>query len=42
MANINAAAEEARSAVSSINRSATNLERPLNDFAATVLPHLQT
>lgn len=42
VANINAAAEEARSAVASINRSATNLERPLNDFASTGLPQLQT
>ncbi|GAA0652913.1 MlaD family protein [Brevundimonas lenta] len=42
VANINAASEEARAAVASINRSANNLERPLGDFAATGLPQLQT
>ncbi|MGV8929023.1 MAG: MlaD family protein [Brevundimonas sp.] len=41
VANINAAAEEARSAVSSINRTATNVEGPLNEFATTGLPQLQ-
>lgn len=41
VANINQATEEARAAVSSINRSATSLERPLGDFAATGLPQLQ-
>jgi phospholipid/cholesterol/gamma-HCH transport system substrate-binding protein len=41
VANVNAAAEEARSAVASINRSATSLERPLGDFATTGLPQLQ-
>ena len=41
MANINSAAEEAQQAVASINRSATSLERPLGDFAATGLPQLQ-
>jgi phospholipid/cholesterol/gamma-HCH transport system substrate-binding protein len=42
VANINAASEEARAAVASINRSANNLERPLGDFASTGLPQLQT
>lgn len=41
VANINAAAEEARAAVSSINRTATNVEAPLNEFATTGLPQLQ-
>lgn len=41
VANINAAAEEARAAVASINRSATNVEGPLNEFATTNLPQLQ-
>lgn len=41
VANINAAAEEARSAVSSINRTATSVEGPLNEFATTGLPQLQ-
>ena len=41
VANINAAAEEARAAVSSINRSATNVEGPLNEFSTTGLPQLQ-
>ena len=41
VANVNAAAEEAREAVASINRSATSLERPLGDFATTGLPQLQ-
>ncbi|TPW05666.1 MAG: hypothetical protein FD125_622 [bacterium] len=41
VANINAAAEEARAAVASINRSATNVETPLNEFATTGLPQLQ-
>lgn len=41
VANVNAAAEEARAAVASINRSATSLERPLGDFATTGLPQLQ-
>ena len=39
--NVNSAAEEAREAVASINRSATSLERPLGDFATTGLPQLQ-
>ena len=41
VANINAAAEEARAAVASINRTATNVEGPLNEFATTGLPQLQ-
>ncbi len=41
VANINAAAEEARAAVSSVNRTATNVEGPLNEFATTGLPQLQ-
>ena len=41
VANINAAAEEARAAVASINRTATNVEAPLNEFATTGLPQLQ-
>jgi phospholipid/cholesterol/gamma-HCH transport system substrate-binding protein len=41
VSNINAAAEEARAAVASINRSATNVEAPLNEFATTGLPQLQ-
>ena len=41
VANINAAAEEARAAVASINRSATNVEGPLNEFATSGLPQLQ-
>ncbi|RZJ97582.1 MAG: MCE family protein [Brevundimonas sp.] len=41
VANVNSAAEEAREAVASINRSATSLERPLGDFATTGLPQLQ-
>lgn len=41
VANVNAAAEEAREAVASINRSATSLEQPLGDFATTGLPQLQ-
>jgi len=41
VANINAAAEEARAAVSSINRTATKVEGPLNEFATTGLPQLQ-
>jgi len=41
VANVNKAAEEAREAVASINRSATSLERPLGDFATTGLPQLQ-
>ncbi len=41
VANISAAAEEARAAVASINRSATNVEAPLNEFATTGLPQLQ-
>lgn len=40
IAKVNQAAEEARLAVASINRSATNLERPLGDFATTGLPQL--
>ncbi len=41
VANINAAAEEARAAVASINRTATNVEGPMNEFATTGLPQLQ-
>jgi phospholipid/cholesterol/gamma-HCH transport system substrate-binding protein len=41
VANINAAAEEARAAVSSINRTATNVEGPINEFATTGMPQLQ-
>ncbi|GAA0621009.1 MlaD family protein [Brevundimonas kwangchunensis] len=41
IAKVNQAAEEARQAVASINRSATSLERPLGDFATTGLPQLQ-
>jgi phospholipid/cholesterol/gamma-HCH transport system substrate-binding protein len=41
VAKVNQAAEEARLAVASINRSATSLERPLGDFATTGLPQLQ-
>jgi len=40
IAKVNQAAEEARLAVASINRSATSLERPLGDFATTGLPQL--
>ncbi|MBL0969373.1 MAG: MCE family protein [Brevundimonas sp.] len=40
IAKVNQAAEEARQAVASINRSATSLERPLGDFATTGLPQL--
>ena len=36
-----AAASDARSAIASINRSATNLEEPISDFASTGLPQLQ-
>ena len=41
VANINAAAEEARAAVASINRTATNVEGPLNEFVTTGLPQMQ-
>lgn len=41
VANIGKAAEEARAAVASINRTATNVEGPLNEFATTGLPQLQ-
>jgi len=41
VANINAAAAEARTAISSINRTATGLEAPLNDFATNGLPQLE-
>ncbi|RYG15017.1 MAG: MCE family protein [Caulobacteraceae bacterium] len=41
IAKVNQAAEEARLAVASINRSATSLEQPLVDFATTGLPQLQ-
>ncbi|MDQ8028037.1 MAG: MlaD family protein [Brevundimonas sp.] len=41
IAKVNQAAEEARLAVGSINRSATSLERPLGDFATNGLPQLQ-
>ena len=41
VANINAAAEEARAAVASIKRTATKVEGPLNEFATTGLPQLQ-
>jgi len=41
VANINAAAEEARATVATISRTATNVEGPLNEFATTGLPQLQ-
>jgi len=41
VANINAAAEEARTAVASINRIATGAEGPVNDFVTTGLPQMQ-
>jgi phospholipid/cholesterol/gamma-HCH transport system substrate-binding protein len=41
VANINAAAEEARAAVAAINRTTTNVEGPLHEFATTGLPQLQ-
>lgn len=41
VANINAAAEEARAAIASVNRSATGLEQPLGDFARNGLPQLE-
>jgi len=41
VANINAAAEEARAAVASINRTATGAEGPINEFVTTGLPQLQ-
>lgn len=41
VANINKAAEQAAQAAESINRTATGLEGPVNDFATTGLPQLQ-
>ena len=41
VANINAAAEEARTAVSTINRIATGAEGPVNEFVTTGLPQMQ-
>lgn len=41
VANINAAAEEARTAVASINRIATGAEGPVNEFVTTGLPQMQ-
>ena len=41
MSNINAAAEEAREAVASINRIATGAEGPVNEFVTTGLPQMQ-
>lgn len=41
VANINAAAEDARAAIASVNRSATGLEQPLGDFARNGLPQLE-
>ncbi|WP_420470676.1 MlaD family protein [Brevundimonas sp. FT23042] len=41
VANVNSAAEEAKAAAASINRSATNIEQPLAEFAASGLPQLQ-
>ena len=41
VANINAAAEEAREAVASINRIATGAEGPVNEFVTTGLPQMQ-
>lgn len=40
IANINAAAAEAREAIASINRTATGLERPLGDLATNGMPQL--
>lgn len=41
VANINAAAEDARTAIASVNRTATGLEQPLGDFARNGLPQLE-
>ncbi|WP_298745006.1 MlaD family protein [uncultured Brevundimonas sp.] len=41
VANINAAAEEARTAVAAINRIATGAEGPVNEFVTTGLPQMQ-
>ena len=41
VANINGAAEDARTAIASINRTATGLEQPLGDFARNGLPQLE-
>lgn len=41
VSNINAAAEEARTAVASINRIATGAEGPVNEFVTTGLPQMQ-
>ena len=40
VANINAATNDARTAIASVNRTATALERPVGDFADTGLPQL--
>jgi phospholipid/cholesterol/gamma-HCH transport system substrate-binding protein len=42
VAEISTAATEARQAIQTINRTASGLERPLNDFATTGLPQLTT
>ena len=41
VANVNAAAEEARAAVAAINRIATGAEGPVNEFVTTGLPQMQ-
>lgn len=41
VSNINAAAEEARAAVASINRTASGAEGPINEFVTSGLPQLQ-
>ncbi|GAA0869108.1 MlaD family protein [Brevundimonas basaltis] len=41
VANINAATQEARTAVASINRIATGAEGPVNEFVTTGLPQMQ-
>jgi phospholipid/cholesterol/gamma-HCH transport system substrate-binding protein len=41
VSNINAAAEDARTAVASINRIATGAEGPVNEFVTTGLPQMQ-
>lgn len=40
LANINKATDEARLAITAINRSATGLEDPLNEFGTTTLPQV--
>jgi phospholipid/cholesterol/gamma-HCH transport system substrate-binding protein len=41
VANINRAAEQASQAAASANRTISNMERPLGEFATTGLPQLQ-